>query len=215
MSESDVLVIKGEVIDVSRLSHTEVWSSGGGGGGYVGPHGGHVSVSAPRIHSQATTNTDIFIRDESGKERHVRIYDQDIPLRAGHQLELAYVKNGSEWELAVLLNQSTEKFWELDCCRIGSGRAFITNLLTLFSAVLGLISVVAFIGCAITVAVNIGRRPITNVTGLVALSSVVGFGITVSLNQMVERLRFGPKKRALQKAKKALVYSSKAVAKKR
>lgn len=50
MNTSDVSVLAGEVIDTGRLRHTEVWSSGGGGGGYVGQSGGKVNVSTPRVH---------------------------------------------------------------------------------------------------------------------------------------------------------------------
>lgn len=210
MNPSDVSVLAGEVIDTSRLSHTEVWSSDGGGGGYVGPYGGNVSVSAPRVHSQATTNTDIFLRDKQGKEHHVRVCDSDIPLRPGHQIELAYVKTGRDWELAVLHNHSTDKYWELDCARVGIGRAYLSAILLLISIGLGLISIVVFVGALITIAGNMVDHLQSHwITKLMPFGSVIGWGVAKGLNAMGRSLRFGPQEHAHQKAKHALGLRSK------
>lgn len=200
MNPSDVSVLAGEVIDTSRLSHTEVWSSGGGGGGYVGPHGGNVSVSAPTVHSRATTNTDIFLRDKQGKEHHVRVHDRDIPLRPGHQIELAYVKTGPDWELAVLNNLSTNKYWELDCAGISRGMGCFATLLNLIWGLCGLASLIAFIWAA----VRAFEGHFDSSTALIAGAFVVTCVIGNWLRRLETRLRFGPYQRAIEKAKKAL-----------
>ena len=193
MSEDDdVYVLEGEVVDTSRLSHTEVWSSGGGGGGYVGPHGGHVHVSAPQVHSQAVTNTDIYLRAANGKEHHLRIDRQDLPLRPGHLLAIAYVKDGSTWRMAILLNQSLNQYWSYPCARMSEGAGCLSLLLT----ITGVGLLVGSFG-----AMGYGLFKLQWMIGSMGLA---GWVVASFIDAWQKALENGPQQRALAKAKRAL-----------
>lgn len=194
MSANDVSVLQGEVIDTSRLSHTEVWSSGGGGGGYVGPHGGHVHISAPQVHSKSVTNTDIYLRDANGKEHHVRVTKRDIPTRPGHQLALAYVKNGSDWELAVLHNLSTSKYWEFDCVRLSSGTGCLVDIAKLLMGLFGLLAVVAGLGVLAS----------SQYRGEMLMVALSAFALGVAADSWIKSTVSFPQLMAVGKAKRAL-----------
>lgn len=195
MSDKDVRVIRGEVLDSSRLNQTEVWSSGGGGGGYVGPHGGNVNVSAPTVHSRTTTNTDVFIKDAKGKEHAVRFHDLDIPVRAGHDLELAYVKIGDSWYLVGVVNHTLERHWLIPC----NVRTSSEQLLWLFWSLASIAALLIAIGGLLTSCMASG---ITAAKGFkVAIGSGVGLFLA---NTVTLHYEHGPARRAAEKAKKAL-----------
>jgi len=191
MSEKDVKLIRGVVLDSSRLSHTEVWSSGGGG--YVGPQGGR--VHAPTVHSQSITNTDVFIQDAQGKEHLVRIHDHDIPTRAGHDLELAYVRINDSWYLAGLMNHTLDRYWLIPCnVRTPSEKAF-----WIFWSLVWVATILIGLGGILTSCAAKGE------------TALIGFGVAIAsaasfwlVNKVTMHYEYGPMHRTEAKAKKAL-----------
>lgn len=74
--------LRGEVMAVNNTSHTSVVS--GGGGGWVGPYGGH--VSAPVIESITRYSGSFWLRDREGKEYEIGTGRLHLALRPGHQV---------------------------------------------------------------------------------------------------------------------------------
>ncbi|MCD8548986.1 MAG: hypothetical protein LRY75_20675 [Shewanella xiamenensis] len=112
--------VTGEVIGSDKYSETHVSVSSSGGGGYVGPHGGH--ISAPNIHTTTTaiTNHEFWIKTEEGLEKAIKLRGVDIPLRVGQRITIisacrkadgsGWTQDGPGW-YSVLVNHSVEKHW--------------------------------------------------------------------------------------------------------
>lgn len=101
--------ITGNVIDHNKYSETHVFSSGGGG--YVGPSGGHVST--PQINSTVVTNQELWINTDDGREVNVQFSDRDIPLREGQRVTLigAKLKGKDTGYYSVLINHNANQHW--------------------------------------------------------------------------------------------------------
>lgn len=86
---------------------TQVHSSGGGG--YVGPQGGH--VKAANVTSSNTTHHAFFLVDDDGKEVEVKLTDVSFGVRDGHHVTAVYAgHNKDDWAwLAHLHNHNTDK----------------------------------------------------------------------------------------------------------
>jgi hypothetical protein len=80
-----ISVTRGNVIGQQKWSETEVRTSGGGG--YVGPQGGH--VAAPKIESRQTTKQEFWIRDDEGIEKQYQFPDGSFPVREGQSVWIA------------------------------------------------------------------------------------------------------------------------------
>ena len=105
----DVWTVTGVVADDRHSSTTRTFSSGGGG--YVGPHGGH--VAAPRIHSETTTRQSVWIADNNGKDHELSLQNMEIPLRLGQRVTARFVlpAGTTEWRLATFTNHSADLFY--------------------------------------------------------------------------------------------------------
>ena len=64
-----VWTVSGVVADDQHLNSTRVYSSGGGG--FVGPNGGH--VCAPEVHSETTTRQSAWFSDGAGKDYQISL----------------------------------------------------------------------------------------------------------------------------------------------
>lgn len=86
---------------------TQVHSSGGGG--YVGPQGGH--IHAAKVTSSNTTHHGFFLIDSAGKEIEIELTDVSFGVRDGHRVTAVYAgHNNDDWAwLAHLHNHSTDK----------------------------------------------------------------------------------------------------------
>lgn len=86
---------------------TQVHSSGGGG--YVGPQGGH--FKAANVTSSNTTHHAFFLVDDDGKEVEVKLTDVSFGVRDGHHVTAVYAgHNKDDWAwLAHLHNHNTDK----------------------------------------------------------------------------------------------------------
>lgn len=104
--------VTGVVLGQNKYSETHVSSSGGGGS--VGPYGGH--VSAPQIHSSTVTNHEFWIQQEDGTERCIQLSGHDIPLREGQKITLisAGLKEKDSGYFTILLNHAANKHWYLN-----------------------------------------------------------------------------------------------------
>lgn len=105
----DVWTVTGVVADDQHSSSTRVFSSGGGG--YVGPDGGH--VSAPQIHSETTTRQSVWITDDNRKDHELSLRNMEIPLRIGQRVTARFVMRAgaTEWRLETFTNHSADLFY--------------------------------------------------------------------------------------------------------
>ncbi|TVP92022.1 MAG: hypothetical protein EA348_02800 [Pseudomonadaceae bacterium] len=101
----------GEVINTSKHSETYVTSSGGGG--YVGPDGGH--VNAPQVSSSTVTCHEFWIRQDDGRERSVSLRGYDIPLRAGQRVTMVMASDARAdyGHYTTLVNHTADRHWNL------------------------------------------------------------------------------------------------------
>jgi hypothetical protein len=79
----------GEVIGQQKWSETHVSASGGGG--YVGPQGGH--VSAPTISSKSVTRQQFWVREDDGNEASFNISEDAFPVHEGQKVWIAFGSN--------------------------------------------------------------------------------------------------------------------------
>ena len=104
-----VWTVSGVVADDQHSSSTRVYSSGGGG--FVGPHGGH--VSAPEVHSETTTRQSVWITDGASKDHQISLRNMKIPIRVGQQVTARFVMpvGATEWRLETFTNHSADLFY--------------------------------------------------------------------------------------------------------
>ena len=104
-----VWTVSGVVADDQHSSSTRVYSSGGGG--FVGPNGGH--VSAPEVHSETTTRQSVWITDGAGKDHQISLRNMNIPIRVGQLVTARFVMpvGTTEWRLETFTNHSADLFY--------------------------------------------------------------------------------------------------------
>lgn len=95
----------GEVISQNKYSETHVWSSGGGGN--IGPRGGH--VAAVQTHSSVTTKQDFWLKLDDGTEKSVQLGGYDIPLRERQKISIlmAHTETSESAYYAALINHAS------------------------------------------------------------------------------------------------------------
>jgi hypothetical protein len=169
----DFRSITGTVLDTSTRSETHI--SGGGGGGYIGPKGGHIDDISIRSHN--TTLQEFWIKTEDGMEKSVNISGTSIPLRAGQRITLiaAEQKGRNEGWYASVINHNANQF-----SFICDG-ASLNNLMKLevFPKYF------LFIGFALWLALAIALRD----GGLAAFFAVMTMGIfAINKNVRIKRL---------------------------
>lgn len=105
--------ITGEVLGSNKYSETRVNVSSSGGGGYIGPNGGHVAPTTVDVSSTTVINHEFWIKTEDGHEKDVKFSGVDIPLRPGQKITLISAGRkgtGSGW-YSILVNHSAGKHW--------------------------------------------------------------------------------------------------------
>ena len=102
-----VWTLNGVVADNQHSSSTRVYSSGGGG--YIGPNGGH--IDAAEIHSQVTTRQSVWITDDESKDTEISFRNRQVPLRVGHRVTARFVmpQGSDEWRLETFVNHSSQQ----------------------------------------------------------------------------------------------------------
>lgn len=95
----------GVVLSQNKYSETRVWSSGGGG--HVGPHGGH--VAAAQTHSSATTKQEFWLKLDDGKEESINLSGYDIPIRESQKISvlMAQTKTSKSAYYVSLINHNS------------------------------------------------------------------------------------------------------------
>lgn len=90
-----LLIVEGEVANYNKQIWAESRSEGTGGGGYIGPQGGH--VSAPSIHTTVTQRQqiDFWIRENDGAESQFSFTDFNFSVANGQRLRFAWGANMS------------------------------------------------------------------------------------------------------------------------
>ena len=106
MNSYQIEFITGKVLGQQKHVETHVYSQGGGG--HVGPNGGH--VKAPEVKSYNTTRHDIFLSLENGQEVSVSFPFNDIIIRDGHIITLVSAfRNAAKNGFYIrLLNHNTD-----------------------------------------------------------------------------------------------------------
>lgn len=101
----------GIVLGTDKYSETHISSSGGGG--YVGPHGGH--VSGPTVSSRTVTNHEFWIKKEDGSEQDIQLRGVDIPLRPGQKITIisSKLKDANSGWYTALVNHNAKKYWQV------------------------------------------------------------------------------------------------------
>lgn len=96
---------------------SKTWTSmqvhSSGGGGYVGPQGGH--VQATKITSNNTTHDAFFLVDDDGKEIEIKLTDVSFGVRDGHHVTAVYSGHQrDDWHwLSHIHNHNTDKTAEI------------------------------------------------------------------------------------------------------
>lgn len=95
----------GEVISQNKYSETHVWSSGGGGN--IGPRGGH--LAAAQTHSSVTTKQEFWLKLDDGTEKSVQLGGYDIPLRESQKISIlmAQTETSESAYYAALINHAS------------------------------------------------------------------------------------------------------------
>ncbi len=101
----------GEIIGQQKWSETKVSSSGGGG--YVGPQGGH--VSSPTITSETKTKQEIWIREEDGLESSLELSNKAFPVNNGQRVWIALGAKSTNVDTArylIAYNQASDRYFD-------------------------------------------------------------------------------------------------------
>ena len=95
MNEHKFHVIKGVVLQERTNSATHVYGSiSGGGGNYdVGTKSYYNSAVSGNINSQIIKTQEFWLKLDNGKEQHINLGTQTVPLRSGHKIALVYYDN--------------------------------------------------------------------------------------------------------------------------
>ena len=110
----EFMTITGCVLQSNKWSETHI--SGGGGGGMT--YGGHGSSHVNDVSSQVISQGEIWVRDEAGKEHHLRFSGIEVPTRGGHILTAIYARAKRDkkglYFLASLYNHTTGENYTLN-----------------------------------------------------------------------------------------------------
>lgn len=99
----------GTVIGEKRLSETHVTATGGGGT----IRNGKGKVSAPTVHSKVVTNQDIWLRDDAGNERVLRLKGCDIPILENQRISVVLFQCDGDSNEILLFNHNTKTWHNL------------------------------------------------------------------------------------------------------
>lgn len=102
LGELSLINRTGTVVGVQAWSETHVQGTSSGGGGYVGPQGGHVSAPKVSISSSVSDKLHLFVQEEDGSEFDVRLTDAGVGVREGHQLTFIYGGTDAETSSEVM-----------------------------------------------------------------------------------------------------------------
>ncbi|MBI1407042.1 MAG: hypothetical protein GC145_13060 [Caulobacter sp.] len=168
---------------------TQVHSSGGGG--YVGPQGGH--VHAARVTSGNTTHDAFFLVGEDGKEIEIKLTDVSFGVRDGHYVTAVYSGHQrDEWQwLSHLHNHNTDK-----SAKISSAYRKIVgnpNVLIFFAAMAVAIALGVFVRSwklfLITVAIYAGYTLLVESPKLRALAQAIDKRASDLIDESVAKAR--------------------------
>ena len=174
-ADIEIYARSGIVHGSKTWASTQVHSSGGGG--HIGPYGGH--VQAARVSSSNTTHNAFFLVEEGGQEVEIALSDVQFGVRDGHHVTAIYAghqKDDSCW-LTCLHNHNTEKSATIQSAyrKIRGGR-----------------SIALFLG-ATTLAITLGSLAQTWTLLLVILAAYAGYTLFVespklkALDQEIDR----------------------------
>lgn len=99
----------GTVLADKRLSETHITTSGGGGT----IRNGEGSVAAPTVRSNVVTNQDIWLRDDAGNERVLRLKGRDIPILENQRISVVVFQCGDDSNEILLFNHNMKTWHSL------------------------------------------------------------------------------------------------------
>lgn len=105
-------VLSGTVLETSQRSDTHV-SGSGYTSGYVANGSGMVSGRSS-MSSTTTIARDIWLKDDSGQEHHVRL-DSDVPIRPGSRIHITTLRLPNSGKVTYsVLNENTREWYYPD-----------------------------------------------------------------------------------------------------
>lgn len=148
----DFKISRGVVVGDKKWSDTHISSSGGGG--YVGPQGGYVSL--PSVKSSVKQRHEVWFKmDGADQEFDLDLGGLDVPIREGHKVTFLEAYVNEDRKLFFLINKATRQSHRLlfkNQKRLGEEAAklvpygwFFNSLLSLgFAVILGCVAMYAY-----------------------------------------------------------------------
>ena len=179
ISDLHTYVRSGTVVACRSWSETQVRTSSTGGGGHVGPHGGHVAAPTVSVTSTASEKLHLFIQQDDGAEFDIQLTNPGIGLREGHRVSLLYAhgRDASHWMIGALVNHTTR-----------SSKTYHGRLNNMISAkthpVAGLITLIVMLGLLpfFAYTVYLGFKGVLNlITWTLLWAAIIGVGMLVSM----------------------------------
>lgn len=89
---------------------THVHGSSTGGGGHIGPTGGHVEAPKVSISSSTSERMHLFVQEDDGTEFDIQLTDPAVGVREGHRVSLLYAhgRTADPWMIGALVNHTTK-----------------------------------------------------------------------------------------------------------
>lgn len=122
--------LRGTVLEVN--GSTESVTTGSGGGSRYDDLTKQNYIDPIKINTTNTKKLEIFLNDNAGKERLIRLTNWDIALRVGHELDLVWIScNDQSTPYLIVNNLTLGKYWHnynnLDCIIAPNIKRFYWN----------------------------------------------------------------------------------------
>ncbi len=122
--------LRGTVLEVN--GSTESVTTGSGGGSRYDDLTKQNYIDPIKINTTNTKKLEIFLNDNAGKERLIRLTNWDIALRVGHELDLVWIScNDQSTPYLIVNNLTLGKYWHnynnLDCIITPNIKRFYWN----------------------------------------------------------------------------------------
>jgi|SRR5215217_2971250 len=81
-----------------------------GGGGHIGPTGGHIEAPQVSISSSTSERMHLFVQQDDGTEFDIQLTNPGVGVRDGHRVSLLYAhgRTPDPWMIGALVNHTTK-----------------------------------------------------------------------------------------------------------
>jgi hypothetical protein len=100
----------GTVVSCRMGLETHVHGSSTGGGGHIGPTGGHIEAPTVSVSSTTSERMHLFVQEEDGTEFDIQLTNPGVGVREGHRVSLLYAhgRTPDPWMIGALVNHTTK-----------------------------------------------------------------------------------------------------------